>query len=391
MPDTTGAATSFITFTRASSATRVNSSGLIETVSANVPLIDFDPVTLACRGLLVQEQRTNLIVRSEEFTQAAWSSPGLTVTADVVASPSGGLADTLIETTAAGGHGVFQGITLATNTQCAFSFYARRVSGTRNIRFTAYTTNHGLRALIDFDALTVTNQSYGSSVYTSGSIENAGGGWYRIVIVGIPSTTEANPIVEYSFHNGSGVAYTGNGSSGFSCWGFQAETNYSTVTPYTPWASSYIQTAASTVTRSLDYASVALSSIPYSSTEGAITIHCSLVGGNELTAYRRPFSLEGVPPGGYQIGATYVYDVTWRVTDDGTVPGKHGVAFKTDDHAVVANGGAARTGTGAFSGSSYNILRLGSTDGNWYLNGHIRNITYIPRRLTNAELQARTA
>ena len=53
-----------ITFTRASTATRVNERGLIETVAANVPRIDFDPVTLACKGLLIEEARTNALLNS---------------------------------------------------------------------------------------------------------------------------------------------------------------------------------------------------------------------------------------------------------------------------------------------------------------------------------------
>lgn len=50
-----------ITFTRTSSATRVNSDGLIEVVPANSPRFDFDPVSGECLGLLVEEQRSNTI------------------------------------------------------------------------------------------------------------------------------------------------------------------------------------------------------------------------------------------------------------------------------------------------------------------------------------------
>lgn len=53
-----------ITFTRASAATRINSAGVMESVAANVPRIDYDPVTLAVRGILLEEQRTNLLLNS---------------------------------------------------------------------------------------------------------------------------------------------------------------------------------------------------------------------------------------------------------------------------------------------------------------------------------------
>jgi hypothetical protein len=48
-------------FTRASSATRVNKQGLIETVASGVPRIDF---TDANGALLLEPQRTNLITQS---------------------------------------------------------------------------------------------------------------------------------------------------------------------------------------------------------------------------------------------------------------------------------------------------------------------------------------
>lgn len=54
-----------ITFTRAlNTATRVNSSGKIETVNADTARFDYDPVTLACKGLLIEESRTNLLLNS---------------------------------------------------------------------------------------------------------------------------------------------------------------------------------------------------------------------------------------------------------------------------------------------------------------------------------------
>jgi hypothetical protein len=48
-------------FTRPSTATRINEEGMIETVPAHQPRIDYDPNTGACRGLLIEPERTNLI------------------------------------------------------------------------------------------------------------------------------------------------------------------------------------------------------------------------------------------------------------------------------------------------------------------------------------------
>ena len=44
-----------VTFTRASIGTRINEAGLIEEIQANIPRVDHDPITLAQKGLLIEE------------------------------------------------------------------------------------------------------------------------------------------------------------------------------------------------------------------------------------------------------------------------------------------------------------------------------------------------
>ena len=61
-----------ITFTRASGGGRFNASGVYEWLGNDVPRLDYDPVTLAPRGILIEEQRTNLLTYSEQFDNAAW-------------------------------------------------------------------------------------------------------------------------------------------------------------------------------------------------------------------------------------------------------------------------------------------------------------------------------
>jgi hypothetical protein len=55
------------TFTRSTTATYWNSSGELTTAAVDEPRIDYDPVTLACRGLLIEETRTNLVLNSANF------------------------------------------------------------------------------------------------------------------------------------------------------------------------------------------------------------------------------------------------------------------------------------------------------------------------------------
>ena len=83
-----------ITFSRGSTATYYNSTGTLVSAAINVPRFDYNPSTLAARGLLIEEQRTNLI-RNSSATGASvgvaptnWSASGTTgsgLTATVVA------------------------------------------------------------------------------------------------------------------------------------------------------------------------------------------------------------------------------------------------------------------------------------------------------------------
>lgn len=56
------------TFTRASTATFVGSDGLIQSAAINAARFDHDPITLACKGLLIEESRTNLVFPSDTLT-----------------------------------------------------------------------------------------------------------------------------------------------------------------------------------------------------------------------------------------------------------------------------------------------------------------------------------
>lgn len=52
------------TFTRSSQATYFGPDGQIHTAANNAPRFDYDPVLLTCKGLLIEEQRTNSFLNS---------------------------------------------------------------------------------------------------------------------------------------------------------------------------------------------------------------------------------------------------------------------------------------------------------------------------------------
>ena len=69
-----------ITFTRASAATYIDATGTMQTAAINAPRWDYDPVSLQLRGLLLEDQRTNLLLNS-----AALATQSVTVPASVQA------------------------------------------------------------------------------------------------------------------------------------------------------------------------------------------------------------------------------------------------------------------------------------------------------------------
>jgi len=84
-----------ITFTRAgNTATVINASGVIVAVNADLPRFDHDPVTLACKGLLIETSRTNLLLNSLiDGTNLATQSVTVTATAHTISFYGTGSVD----------------------------------------------------------------------------------------------------------------------------------------------------------------------------------------------------------------------------------------------------------------------------------------------------------
>ena len=64
-----------ITFTRASTATYTDASGTIQTAAVNAPRWDYDPVTHALKGLLIEEARTNVLLNSAVLSTQSVTVP----------------------------------------------------------------------------------------------------------------------------------------------------------------------------------------------------------------------------------------------------------------------------------------------------------------------------
>jgi hypothetical protein len=122
---------------RNTTATRVNSSGLIESVASGVPRIDW--LGQSCPGLLVEPSAQNQALWSRDLSvSGTWAASGITAVRNAVGADGAASGATTLTSTAASAT-ITQNISHASQSRI-FSAYMRRVSGTGQIQLT---TNGG--------------------------------------------------------------------------------------------------------------------------------------------------------------------------------------------------------------------------------------------------------
>ena len=220
-----------LSVTRATTATRVNESGVIVDVPANVARIDYSKGSPA---ILVEPQRTNLLLRSEEFNDVNWTKSELSISSNVTTSPNGTMnADKIIATNVLGHHFFRRGTGLTVGTEATYSIYAKAAEN----KLIRVGINAGAGTGATFDLLTgaITNMTA-----TSAFAQNIGNGWYRCIVTGgVGSVLDV-----YLLSNSGLQSYMGNGTDGIFIWGAQLELGTS--------VTSYIPTTTSSVTRNAD-------------------------------------------------------------------------------------------------------------------------------------------
>lgn len=230
-------------FTRASTATRVNKQGLIETVPSGKPRIDFLDNTSG--HLLLEPSRTNLIADSDDMTGFSFTSAAIDLNSGI--APDGSNTAIKFKDNNSGGTGavrIFKAYTVSTSTDYQMSVFMK--AGTLNyagLRTGSFTTPANGDTVFNLSNGTIHSQS---SAHTRASIEYYGNGWYRCSIgfTTHSSDTSGNFVVILANNNGNPNSVEINGTSNVLIWGAQFEAgNYTT---------SYIPTEGSSVTRVAD-------------------------------------------------------------------------------------------------------------------------------------------
>lgn len=227
-------------------ATKVNSNGLIETVGANIPRIDY---LNSAPSILVENSSTNLILNSSNFENASWGKIRSTITQNTTISPDGILnADTIFGQNGTNfSHSLDFNNMVVTSGLHTMSFFVKK--GTESWCSLRQGSSIGgtslSQAWFNLDAGII-----GSSINSpvDYGIEDYGNGWYRIyMVVNIGSGGFFRPQLNISKGDNLDL-FLSNGTESIIVYGAMGEAG-STPT-------SYIATTASTVTRPSDVITV---------------------------------------------------------------------------------------------------------------------------------------
>lgn len=376
-----------IQFTRATTATRMNSKGLIEVVPAGVPRIDYDPVTGECLGLLVEEARTNLCLQSSPpgGYVAPWTSAGaignwapVSASVPTLKAPDGSISGIAIGATASAGFKKLeQRVSVSPGIQYTFSAWVLVVEG---------------QWLLDI-ATANSNVFVAASVVTSAPI-SASSSWVLVSVTYVVPATGVNQL-------GVGLRTAASNAGGSAVvWGAQLESG---AVP-----TSYIPTTTAAVTRAAELVQMTGNNFTdwYRPDRGTFVMEANVgsAAGTLFSLGSQSFSTR-IGMYGYPISVQVVTDGATQV--QGQTPGassaygdkvKIAMAMMRNDFAWAKNGGAVGIdvlGEIASPTAPFDKLFIGS--GAWasgsvdVLNHRIRRIAFYPARLANAQVQALTA
>ena len=380
-----------ITFTRASTGTYFDANGILQTAASGVARFEHNPVTGESLGLEIEEQRTNLFTYSEQFDNAIWAKGDVTLSVNSIISPDGVLsADKIIATSTNAAHTVGVAIPVTSGTSYTFTFYAKA----GEFQFAGLLFGSAGFGTNTVDTFNLSTGIVGTNSSGTATMTSVGNGWYRCSTTRTASATTSSTFQMRVGNNSGSTGFAGDGFSGIYIWGAQLETG--------SFATSYIPTVASQVTRSADSASMTGTNFSswYRADEGTVYTETitsasanyfglfSLNDGTNNNRIQTSAYSGSIYPEAYLNGATQFY-----AGISGVVSGtayKHSFAVKFND-AIASKDGTNSALDSAFQIPVPTQLIFGRINTNSFpLNGTIKKFAYYPKRLTNAELQGLT-
>jgi hypothetical protein len=348
-----------IAFTRSTTATRVNSDGLIESVAIDAPRIDYDPVTLQCRGLLCEAQSTNFCLYNRDLTNAAWIKTNCTA-ARTQTGADGAANSASLLTANANNATCLQSVTLASSAR-AQTAYIKRAAGSGAV------------------FMTMDN----GATWTDISASINGSSFSRC---SIPSQTLANPVFGFKL-----------ATSGDSIIVDYVQNENGTI------ATSAIPTTDTAITRSTDAA--VMSGVDFSNwykqDEGTFVVRASSYAADAL---RGVMSVDDATSNNrMQLRRNAPNQASFLALAAGVVSANaaasvwtdantHGfaLAYRANDLTLHFDGSLTLSDVSVTLPVVTQIV-LGGGAAISQLNGHIARIAYYPKRLSNLRLQALSA
>lgn len=383
-------------FTRGSSATRVNELGLVQDVTdTDLPRINYtnfdyengEVVPYSGEGsLLLEPQSTNLINNSENFS--SWSIDDVAIESDSSTSPDGNTKATLIKgNTNSSKHNIRK--TLSGTVDASYSIFAKA----KELRYLQIASINTANQYVNFDLQDGLVGTVGSD-FSNAKIEKYSDGWYRLSVT---SDSRYNSFY-ISLVSGTNATWLeswvmSNSTDGLYIWGAQVEA--------LSYATSYISTNGSTVTRLADVCNNSGSSDLINSTEGVLYAEISALANDGTVRYfglndgsnnnRAIFLFDGTANRVRAIvssGGTKYVDFNYTVTDL-TEFHKIALKYKADDFALWIDGTERNTDTSGLTPIGLDNLEFDLNLGGAFY-GNVKCLAVFKEALSDTELQKLT-
>ena len=378
------------TFSRGSNATRINSSGLIETVATNVPRLEYpliDGVVNGCPSLLLEPQRTNLITYSEDLSY--FSKTNITEVNGNQVTPNGTIGSIKITPTSSA-ITQLQISSLTVGAAYSFSFFVKKAEASHLIINQAGSASEKI-------SYNIGNVSYIGIGGVDANIVSYGNEWVRVEY-SVNSLTYNN--IRIILSDGSdNYPYNPPIGDGLYLWGFQLEQG--------SYPTSYIPTNGESggVTRAAETANGAGNADTFNDSEGVLMAEISALG--EDTNYELISISDGTNDIHIDLGFNNTKTESYKqakfggdnlfgdLTDpiaDQTTPNKMAIKYKSGDSCFYVNGFKIDSSSTAFTPtSSFNELKFSYFTGGDKFYGKTKQIQYYNSALTDSELETLTS